>query len=123
MTSHIKGEFSLNLLLFYAKQETIGDLQKKVLQMQKPTNSNVVPRYHHRSDVTGVISHLFNLSIDVTRLSEDVQQHSRQLDQMVGFLVKNKLFFLYEDFCNSLKPKERKGLGMALISLIAPLCQ
>ncbi|XP_044164178.1 uncharacterized protein LOC114963105 isoform X2 [Acropora millepora] len=62
--------------------ETIGDLQKKVSQMQKPTNSNVVPRDHHRSDITGVIGHLFNLSIDVTRLSEDVQQHSRQLDQM-----------------------------------------
>lgn len=62
--------------------ETIGNLQKKVSQMQKPTNSNVVPRDHHRSDITGVIGHLFNLSIDVTRLSVDVQQHSRQLDQM-----------------------------------------
>ena len=91
-TSHIKREFSLNLLLFYGKQETIGDLQKKVSQMQKPTNSNVVPRDHHRSDITGVIGHLFNLSIDVTRLSEDVQQHSRQLDQMVGFFLKNNFF-------------------------------
>ena len=81
----IKGELFLNLLLFYDKQETIGDLRIKVLQMQKPTNSNVVPVDHHRSDITGVIGHLFNLSIDVTRLSEDVQQHSRQLDQMVGF--------------------------------------
>lgn len=77
--------------------ETIGDLQKKVLQMQKPTNSNVVPRYHPRSDVTGVISHLFNLSIDVTRLSEDVQQHSRQLVQMAQDVTKvNRSVYQHE---------------------------
>ncbi|XP_074610988.1 uncharacterized protein LOC141865554 isoform X1 [Acropora palmata] len=86
----VKLKDIMKILLKEVKKhvETIGDLQKKVSQMQKPTNSNVVPRDHHKSDITGVIGHLFNLSIDVTRLSVDVEQHSRQLDQMAVDVTK-----------------------------------
>ncbi|XP_068675758.1 EF-hand calcium-binding domain-containing protein 14-like isoform X3 [Montipora foliosa] len=61
----------------------IGDLQTKVSQMVNPNNTDVVLEDHHGGDNKGVVNQLFNLSHDVSKLSEDVSEHSRQLAELV----------------------------------------
>ena len=90
MTAIDLGRFEEFIYLFYsciACQVTVDSLQTKVSQMLKPNHSSVVSRGHLGEDHEGVLNHVFNLSIDVTKLSEDVHQHSRKLAELVHWLL------------------------------------
>ena len=61
--------------------------------MVNPNNTDVVLENHHGGDNKGVVNQLFNLSHDVSKLSEDVSEHSRQLAELVCNFEKNDFFF------------------------------
>ena len=65
------------------EQATIGDLQTKMSQILKPNHSGVVSRGHLGAENDDVIDQVFNLSLDFTKLSEDVHQHSQKLAELV----------------------------------------
>ena len=48
-----------------------------------PNHSSVVSRGHLEADKEGVSEKVFNLSVIVTKLSDDVEQHSNRLAELV----------------------------------------
>ena len=52
-----------------------------------PNHSSVVSRGHLEADTDGVSEKVFNLSVIVTKLSDDVEQHSNHLAELVCLIL------------------------------------
>ena len=75
--------YKVQLCFFVEFQATIDDLQTKVSQILKPNHSSVVSRGHLGEKKEDISYHLLNLTVDVTKLSEDMRKHSRKLAELV----------------------------------------
>ena len=71
----------------FVYQVTIDELQTEVSQILRPNHSSVVSRGHLDADSEGVSEHVFNLTVVVTKLSDDVEQHSRNLAELVCLVL------------------------------------
>lgn len=78
-------ERKLTFSCCFVCQETVDELQTKVAQSLRPNHSSVVSRGHLEADNEGVSEQLFNLSVIVTKLTDDVERHSKNLAELVCF--------------------------------------
>ena len=62
-------------------------MQTKVSESLSPNHSSVVSRGHLEADTDGVSEKVFNLSIIVTKLSDDVERHSNHLAELVCLIL------------------------------------
>ncbi|KAL9951505.1 hypothetical protein ACROYT_G044174 [Oculina patagonica] len=76
---------------------TVDELQTKVSQSLKPNHSSVVSRGHLEADNMGVSEQVFNLSAIVTKLTDDVERHSKNLAELMLEVVQiNTTVFNYQ---------------------------
>ena len=89
-------------------QVALDDLQTKVTQVLKQNQSSVTSRGHLQPDSDMLSEHVSNLSVEVKKLSDYVDQQSKNLAELVClfqlpliFFFKNALYFMYYLFIYS----------------------
>lgn len=78
---------------FVLYQVALDDLQTKVTQVLKQNQSSVTSRGHLQPDSDMLSEHVSNLSVEVKKLSDYVDQQSKNLAELVCLFQLPLIFF------------------------------